>query len=528
MNVEQIEASRVESKLNFSLEFRNFLKEDPLAFIKVEDGNLLGADDVAVSVARLIDVSPEASLIGLWGDWGVGKTRILNLLRARLADNKITLENEESFELPNRKLKLQPVTAFFNPWQANANLMNWVETLSTSLIDAVEATIGIKVDQNKLKKKIKRATQEFENAKLWNNVKSAARVIAGLAGRNADSLEDTELDFFERDCVSWATTIKFLRSLLKPEKQLRFLVIVDDIDRCEPELIRVLLDTCFNHLIASNVTFLVATDRRSVVSSLAKLLPGQSDNAANKYLEKVVPIDFTVPKPTTFQVKDYVDCLMARANTAELNLPYVKLLRGTWGEVSEEHLIAYRGFQHHKPIPVKGKSALIFNDRLDSVCNGSTNPRRIKRMLTRYLRIVEVWDLECKKSFDGLGSKPKAKKIPKQSRKEIEDRFHLQNVMLLLASVNVAFIRESHPEFFNEILSDELSGTMAIKLLGETQVNTNSAHQFEPTTSPFLSMKNRMIELGFGSDNELMSFLDVLATCSEVPYSLVLNLAKFG
>ena len=65
----ELPASALESSLSFSLEFRELLREDPLAHIEVENGNLLGADDVAFSVARLVDVSPEASLIGLWGDW---------------------------------------------------------------------------------------------------------------------------------------------------------------------------------------------------------------------------------------------------------------------------------------------------------------------------------------------------------------------------------------------------------------------------------------------------------------------------
>ena len=461
------------------------------------------------------------------GRLGVGKTRVLKLLQARLDSGKIN-----NVVLPDRGIMIRPViAAVFNPWLANVNLLNWVEALSGSLIQAVE-NAGITVDRKALQKQIDEANASYRQAKLWNNVKASARILAGLMGRSADSLKDTELDYAEHDRNAWRATVKHLKDGLKGKPKPRLLVIIDDLDRCNAELIRAILDTSFNSLIEGDVTFLVATDRHSVVSSLAELLPGKSENAANKYLEKLVPIDFVMPRPTRSQIEKYVSCLMEGAKRAERQLSYVVELSQLLDGYDEAQAVYLKATQYLAQLEPIQRAALLFNSRLDSIIRGSRNPRRIKRMLTRYLRIVEVWNIQCHRGLDGMGRKSGAGSISAENRRANFNTFHSHNVTLLCAAINIAFIKESHPEFYNEILSDPLRGEIAVKIVVHSLRTGNDDLAFKKklnSSEPngYASTFERMNELGLGSDKELMAFLEILASC-EVPYDLALNLARLG
>ena len=241
---------------------RNLSADQPLLD---PDDDRLGYKEFANHLARSIgEMAPvEGFVIALYGAWGSGKSTLLNFVRHYL---------EVEF-----RDKQQLVTVNFNPWWFSGR-----EDLTSIFFSQLLAVLESKSEA--FAKKLIEPLNDL--AQLVSEV--PVTPVKGVG--NALKLVTDSVLKKRRDIVK----VKEEVSDLLRKKQLRILIIIDDIDRLTSEEIRQLFRVIKAVANLPFVTYLLAFDRKVVVTALEHMqqgIPGED------YLEKIVQLPFELPLP---------------------------------------------------------------------------------------------------------------------------------------------------------------------------------------------------------------------------------------
>lgn len=223
--------------------------------------------------------------IAINAPWGFGKSSFLNLLK-------------KSIQQRNRKNSNKIEIIQFNPWHCNS-IDDLVRTMFTRL------SVGIG-------KSSPRAIKSKEMiSKLLNGIGDSQIVMPGwvsvivrVLGHELSShkpLDDLreELD-------------KYLSN-----QRRRLVVLIDDVDRLEPDALRTLFRML--RLVADfpNITYILAYDREVVEKFLedARIVKntnyaGSRNFAASHYLEKIIQLSIDLPPPELSRVHDLLESEM--------------------------------------------------------------------------------------------------------------------------------------------------------------------------------------------------------------------------
>jgi hypothetical protein len=193
-----------------------------------------------------------------------------------------------------------------------------------------------------------------------------------------DHMELVEKDIGETEQLldAWATEVTKLPDLyadfidkyanklaahkqIKPE-QIRFVLLIDDLDRCLPDTVIAVLERIKNYLSAPRCIYVLGVNHY-VVQQAIRAKYGAVDIDGREYLEKIVNYAFHIPEPLPDSVKGFaLDRLSALIPNAADQAQVRKHLE-TFGEA-----LGVSGF---------------------------LNPRKIKRVLNRYLAFLGKQDL---------------------------------------------------------------------------------------------------------------------------------------
>jgi predicted KAP-like P-loop ATPase len=209
-------------------------------------------------------------VIGLYGEWGEGKTSVLNLM-----ENALTSYDDI-------------VITRFNPWyfQSEGELVR-------GFFDHLAETMGRTIPNFKEK--------ALEFVKKYGGILAAAaasiKVGANAAtggvelGFNPEALHnvardtDKQLSFDElRERIE-----KFLA-----ESQKRILILIDDIDRLDKEEIQQIFKLVKLSANFQSITYVLAFDQKMVAAALKEKYAGV-DDPGQKFLEKIIQVPLHLP-----------------------------------------------------------------------------------------------------------------------------------------------------------------------------------------------------------------------------------------
>jgi predicted KAP-like P-loop ATPase len=227
----------------------------------------LGYADFAKTLAQsALRGSPATGLVvGVYGEWGLGKTTILNFI-----EHYANADTDDD----------APIVIRFNPWWFSGR----EDLLGRFFSEFEEAVLLRRGKRNKLRKAIGKLGEAATNSpSAWaTNIGKTAMLMAAH-GQPAD------LKSLKKDIVG----------ALKA-KPLRVIVLVDDIDRLLPSemvdifrMVRYVGDL-------PNVHYVLAFDRGVV----AKALSGVTGADGERYLEKIVQAPFDLPRPTATSLRE--------------------------------------------------------------------------------------------------------------------------------------------------------------------------------------------------------------------------------
>lgn len=367
--------------------------------------DLLNNEAIATTIIGLLRAKPDHPVtIGVHGDWGAGKSSVLEMIEAGFADQDDVL-----------CLK-------FNGWRFQG-----FEDAKIALIEGIVTGL---VEKRPALKKAAVAVKDVFRRIDWLKVAKRAGGLALTAftgiptpeqiGAIVGSLEALVADpakLLTKENLS--TAIDEAKAVLKPGEsknvpeeveafrkafdQLlkdagikQLVVLIDDLDRCLPDTAIETLEAIRLFVFTARTAFVVAADEAMIEYAVRKHFPdlpdstGPRDYACN-YLEKLIQVPFRIPALGETETRIYVTLLLAGAEVGENDENYGKLiavarekLKRPWtsGGLDAATVKTALGQQAEK-----ANNALALSDQIGPILASGAkgNPRQIKRFLNTLL-----------------------------------------------------------------------------------------------------------------------------------------------
>jgi predicted KAP-like P-loop ATPase len=367
--------------------------------------DLLNNEAIASTIIGLLRAKPDHPVtIGVHGDWGAGKSSVLEMIEAGFSDQGDVL-----------CLK-------FNGWRFQG-----FEDAKIALIEGIVTGL---VEKRPALKTAAVAVKDVFRRIDWLKVAKRAGGLALTAftgiptpeqiGTIVGSLEALVADpakFVTKENLS--TAIKEAKDLLKPGEsknvpeeveafrkafdQLlkdagikQLVVLIDDLDRCLPDTAIETLEAIRLFVFTAQTAFVVAADEAMIEYAVRKHFPDLPDSTgprdyARNYLEKLIQVPFRIPALGETETRIYVTLLLAGAEVGEDDADYGKLiavarekLKRPWtnGGLDAAAVKTALGKQADK-----ANNALALSDQIGPILASGTkgNPRQIKRFLNTLL-----------------------------------------------------------------------------------------------------------------------------------------------
>ncbi len=263
--------------------------------------------------------------IGVFGDWGSGKSSIMRMLEKKLKNDKKIL------------------TIYFNSW-----LFEGYEDAKISLLENILLELSKKENLTDVgKKKLLELLSRVDYMKLaTDGIKKYGKNIidifstggvftaleAGYSMITNDTIEEITKDGFnnfdkyikqEQDNTtknSIKTFRKDFEELISATDYDSVVIFVDDLDRCMPERVIDTLEAIKLFLSVPNTAFVIGADERIIKHSISMHLQLHTFNNNSEYLqntqqivtdyiEKLIQIPYRIPKLSPSEIESYNNLL---------------------------------------------------------------------------------------------------------------------------------------------------------------------------------------------------------------------------
>lgn len=217
-------------------------------------------------------------VIGLFGEWGSGKTSVLNMTM-----NEIKNMGEES--------ENEPLIVTFSPWNYS-DKDNLISLFFRNLINNLDTT-----SNNKIKRKIGKVLTDYADCL------DALAVLSPLGGILVNILkpiiktQGTNL----MEVPNLDSTKEKLETILKESNQ-KIIVVIDDIDRLTNSQIRDIFHLAKQVGNFPNIVYILSMDREIVCRALQEI----HNIDGHEYLEKIIQVPFEIPQMSKGKVQDYL------------------------------------------------------------------------------------------------------------------------------------------------------------------------------------------------------------------------------
>ena len=245
------------------------------------DKDQLGIDKYKKGLKRFLMSAQTPLTVAIQGEWGSGKTTLMNFLRQELCTDK------EGY-----------YGVWINTWEyglmmdASSTLTNIITAIINQVIEVIEQENSD--DAAKLKKKAKSFITRVSKAALKT---SANMTIGGSAGDVVDSMfeaEQSEVGVRQLRDELQSTINDFIAQ--NPQKG--FMFFIDDLDRINPPVAVQILELLKNLFDLNNCVFLLAIDYDVVVKGLEPKFGKktmENEREFRSFFEKIIQLPFSMP-----------------------------------------------------------------------------------------------------------------------------------------------------------------------------------------------------------------------------------------
>ena len=373
---------------------------------KVSDKDYLNFGEVsnlAVDILMTPDMLPVS--IGIFGNWGAGKSSLL-----RLIEQEIEKQNQECIvvnfdawlyqgyddarvsllEVIARKLDAtakDDVTLL----QKTKNLLSRVNTFRAMGLLAegialahgvptgglfIKGVSAIEKVLNSFQGKDSISKKDFQD--LQKNAKEGRETFNGLIKKVPPTTPPQQIDIFRKEYG------EIIREIGKP-----LIVIIDNLDRCLPANAIHTLEAIRLFLFLPNTAFIIAADEEMIREAVAVYFKGTSDRHQIDYIDKLIQIPIRVPRTGVREIRSYLFMLFASAYNIQkdilekLRSELERSLQKSWQEAPIEKETALALIEKSEDATFIKMFELA--DRIAPILATSPfiqgNPRIVKRLL---------------------------------------------------------------------------------------------------------------------------------------------------
>lgn len=368
--------------------------------------DLLNSEAIAKTIATVLRKRPDHPVtIGVHGDWGAGKSSVLEMIEAQLSSQPKVL-----------CLK-------FNGWRFQGfedAKIALIEGIVNGLIEKrpalTKAAIAVKevyrrIDWLKVAKKAGGlALTAFTGVPTLDQVQTAIGALERLVGNPTELLTKEKVESAvegaksllkeEADTKKVPEEIRAFREafdrLLEEAGVDQLVVLIDDLDRCLPETAIETLEAVRLFVFTSRTAFVVAADEAMIEYAVREHFPDLPDTTgprdyARNYLEKLIQVPFRIPALGETETRIYVTLLLVGAELPDNDPAYNAListareeLKRPWRSAGLGAAAVRSALGDKAPL---AHNALALSDQIGPILANGTrgNPRQIKRFLNTLL-----------------------------------------------------------------------------------------------------------------------------------------------
>lgn len=348
--------------------------------------------DAVESIAMDSKLTP--STIGVYGDWGSGKSSLMQMV-----EEKIKTEHKDDtccirfngwlFE-GYEDAKTAFCGSILDALRANKTIPSKVKTRITNLLKKVDgkkilmkggsvaldvllsggvgsiAYLTVDTIANALKDKLSDATA--------SDVKDTLKGI--LAEKKSSTSNRKDIKHFQEE----------FKKILKESKIEHLVIFVDELDRCTPDTVLDVFAAMRLFLFVEKTSFIIGADSRLIdyaIKSRYQNIAGNELDISKEYLEKLIQYPVTIPKLDELELERYLTCLLLETKINNI----AECIKGgsIYDSINQEELV-----KNHEGEKEEIKEAIalsrIISPVLAAKLNG--NPRQCKRFLnTLFMRV---------------------------------------------------------------------------------------------------------------------------------------------
>lgn len=365
--------------------------------------DFLNFNETAESIKDLITEKELMPIsIGVFGDWGAGKSTILELTKNALE------QDEEEY-----------IQVHFDAWTFQG-----YDDAKAALLETIASTLVKKAaDDKNLSEKAKEFAGRIDKIRLMGLLMDGGAALAGIPTMGGiqkimglfSGGDDGELDGGDvKGALDGAKDVaKKNKDLIKdkksfsPPKEIKefrkaysdllkefdkpLIVYVDNLDRCSPFNAISTLEAIRLFLFLPNTAFVIAADEDMIRLAVPEYHKGASQRHQTDYLDKLIQIPVHVPRPGVLEIRAYLMMLTAQdhgvtdAQLETIRCALEESLRLSWKQpqITVDELLQGHSIEKHSELRSKFVVAEQLAPLLAESTNINGNPRIVKRLLNQ-------------------------------------------------------------------------------------------------------------------------------------------------
>ncbi len=234
------------------------------------DEESLGVKDYVKALSQFIMTCETPMTISIQADWGAGKTSMMNLVKAKLKEEKIE-------------------TIWFNTWQFSQ--FNMGDDLPISLLGQFAKKFDVEEEST-----IKKSLNILKRSSKVLAATVADKAISGAGGVVDAMFDDPNMDSSETVIALKEELSKAVTRRINNSSSDRVVIFIDDLDRLVPAKAVELLETMKLFLDIPGCVFVLAIDYNVVVKGLeAKFGTKADDEKGKSFFDKIIQLPFNLP-----------------------------------------------------------------------------------------------------------------------------------------------------------------------------------------------------------------------------------------
>ncbi len=320
------------------------------------------------------------STIGVYGDWGSGKSSLMKM---------IELENTKEDNLIIK----------FNGWLFEGYEDAKIALLSTLVDELIKSRtwdkkalkyIGRLVKKVKWLKVLTKTGQIGFNTYMASNTDfdytNALKEISDLNVEDyVQEIQVESQDIIEKGIREFHNDFE---TLIKETNINRVIVLIDDLDRCNPDTIISTLEAIKLFLFVDKSIFIISADERLINYAVKKKfpeLPSTDYDVSKDYIEKLIHFPIRIPSMSEPEFETYTNFLFSKLHlkSTEFEELIYKAFNNSSDDIITSKLNSENISDYLSIVPEGLKQDLILSKQINSILVSilSGNPRQCKRFL---------------------------------------------------------------------------------------------------------------------------------------------------